>query len=683
MARRGPEGTDGDPLTAKIHCYGRDFGRHEKLHGVPFYPHATAGSRLRGALREAGFQDGDVFFDNIVRAQPNYANDWSAHDPVEVARQASRLREDIARWKPAMILAVGQKAFHAVMGHHPDDSMLPPISDCRGYLFDSPLGPRVMPIVHPAAIDRRGDGGLPWVPYMKLLSVDCAKAWREVEAGCPALPERTVEILTDETRTNEYLASLHKSRGVALDIENDSELNLSCLGLAADDSVAAVIPAAEAWQLATIKKACEGRAPKVLQNGQYDRYFLKYKPTSQEDPARTPHYDIEIRNVVADTMLMWHCLPGWELVDTLRGPTPIQELVGSEFWVWSWKDGKPHPTKATALQTRKKAPLVRVSLLRRGKAGLRRKYSPSDVINPITIVCTPEHRFLTADDCWVEAQHLQTGDGLTRIGFNRATDTGRTRLVIDGKETPASHHILKSLGIEVPQGMHVHHKDEDPSNDVPENLEILTPHEHIAKHEGTLWTGEYRKSLPHARKDILGGVKRTPEELARLYNTGMSMQEIADVWNCGYRSVYAMMDRNNIQRRTLAEAQQLRREKQRNSRVLSVEWLDETADVYCLNVPETECFSVRGTIVHNSLQPELAGAREDAAKTKRMRRNTKKALKFLISVFLRDTWHKDYDFTSEEERYVLCGKDCCTTLAIAKILATELGTTWEEFLRVA
>lgn len=380
-------GTDG-PLEAKLWCIGRDYGRHESQHGVPFYPYATAGSRLRGALRETGFQDGDVFFDNIVRAQPNARNDWEAHDPRVVAKEASRLQEQIRRWKPAMILAVGQKAFHAVMGHHPDDMVLPPITDCRGYLFDSPLGPRVMPIVHPAAIDRRGGGGLPWVPYMKLLSVDCAKAWREVQAGCLALPEREVEILSDEQAYLLHRPGLNAMGALALDIENDGELNLSCLGIAGSDDHSYVIPAtSDRWQMGAISEVCTSATPKVLQNGQYDRFFLKHKPEDQADPNRAPHYDIEINNVVADTMLMWH-----------------------------------------------------------------------------------------------------------------------------------------------------------------------------------------------------------------------------------------------------------------------------------------------------ALQPELAGAREDPAKTKRMRRNTKKALKFLISVFLRDTWHKDYEFSSEEERYVLCGKDCCTTLAIAQILATEMGTTWEEFL---
>jgi len=289
-----------------------------------------------------------------------------------------------------MIVAVGNQAFHTVMGHHPDEKMLPPITDCRGYLFNSPLGPRVMPIVHPAAIDRRGDGGLPWVPYMKLLHVDIAKAWREMQAGCPALPEREVHILTT---VSEWEAAwtdvIRHCSCIALDIENDSDLNLSCLGIGVSDDVSVVLPNTEDWQLEAIRQVCESDIPKVLQNGQYDRYFLKYKPEDPNDPSRAPHYDIEIRNQVADSILQWH-----------------------------------------------------------------------------------------------------------------------------------------------------------------------------------------------------------------------------------------------------------------------------------------------------SLQPELAGAREDPIKTKRMRRSTKKALKFLISIFLRDGWHKDYRFEAgSDEQMILCGKDCCTTLAIAKILATELGSSWEEFLR--
>ena len=57
--------------------------------------------------------------------------------------------------------------------------------------------------------------------------------------------------------------------------------------------------------------------------------------------------------------------------------------------------------------------------------------------------------------------------------------------------------------------------------------------------------------------------------------------------------------------------------------------------------------------------PELAGKSEH--KSYRM---TRKSLAFLGSIFVKDEWWKDYDFQTEEERYVLNGRDCCITLDI-------------------
>lgn len=78
-----------------------------------------------------------------------------------------------------------------------------------------------------------------------------------------------------------------------------------------------------------------------------------------------------------------------------------------------------------------------------------------------------------------------------------------------------------------------------------------------------------------------------------------------------------------------------------------------------------------GNVVHDTmlawhaLMPELAGMRDDGNVAKRMRRKTQKGLRFLASVYTRDTWWKDYDFDNEQQQYWLCGLDCCITLDIA------------------
>lgn len=433
-------GAEGDP-NADLYIIGRDWGDTERRLQKPFQ--GLAGSRLNARLGEAGIQRSSCFIHNVVAAQPPN-NDWFRHKPGAIEAGVEGLQALIAEFQPKLVVTLGNEAFRACMGEDPTErGSLPGIQDARGYLWDSPLGVRLLSAIHPAAAERE------WVPWMALLGVDLRKAKRELDAGCQPLDERHVTIVTElwELQELRNAVGAAQSKGwIAIDTENDADLQITCLGVAVSTDVAYVIPAREKWQLAAIQEFCQHPAPKVLQNHMHDVYLARL-------------HGFDITNVVADTMFQWHCIPGWELVDTLKGPERIQDLVGLKFWTWSWKDGKPYPAKATAFQTQRNAPLVKVSLLRKGKAGVRRRYYPSDVCDPVTIVCTPEHRFLTIDGKWVEAQHLKNGDGLTRIGFNRAISTGRLRLEINGKSITASRHVLESLGITVPKGLQVHHKE--------------------------------------------------------------------------------------------------------------------------------------------------------------------------------------------------------------------------------
>ena len=159
---------------------------------------------------------------------------------------------------------------------------------------------------------------------------------------------------------------------------------------------------------------------------------------------------------------------------------------------------------------------------------------------------------------------------------------------------------------------------------------------------------------------------RSMPAIAKLYTSGMSQSEIASVMNCGQASVSRFMKRHNITPRSREVAQQLRRAKEHNCRVLDVECLNEEEPVYCLQVEDTACFSVNGVIVHNSYMPELAGKKISVRKVGA--RRTVKSLKFLASVFSRQPWFKDYSFSSPEEQYTLNGLDCCVTLEIARKL---------------
>ena len=65
----------------------------------------------------------------------------------------------------------------------------------------------------------------------------------------------------------------------------------------------------------------------------------------------------------------------------------------------------------------------------------------------------------------------------------------------------------------------------------------------------------------------------------------------------------------------------------------------------------------------HSCYPELAGQTNEDRKGKG-NRHTRKSLSFLASIFTDTEWWKDYEFTTEAQRYELNGRDCCVTLEI-------------------
>ncbi|KKN02847.1 hypothetical protein LCGC14_1113760, partial [marine sediment metagenome] len=280
-------GAEGDP-SADLWVIGRDFGDTERRLGLPFQ--GLAGNRLNARLGEAGIQRSSCFIHNVVAAQPP-GNDWKRHVPGAIGDGAWALQALIEDHQPKLVVTLGNEAFRTCMGDHPDNKRMPGIQEARGYLWDSPLGVRVLSAIHPAAAERE------WVPWMALLGVDLRKAKRELDAGCPPLDERSVTIITEPWELQELRNAIGtQERGwIALDTENDSELQISCLGVAVTKDVAWTIPAEESWQLTAIREICESDTPKVLQNHMHDVYLAR-------------KHGFDIKNVVADTMFQWHVL---------------------------------------------------------------------------------------------------------------------------------------------------------------------------------------------------------------------------------------------------------------------------------------------------------------------------------------------------------------------------------------
>ncbi|KKM25190.1 hypothetical protein LCGC14_1597500, partial [marine sediment metagenome] len=218
-------------------------------------------------------------------------NDWKRHKEGAIEAGTEALQALITEHQPKLVVTLGNEAFRTCMGEHPGSKVLPGIQDARGYLWDSPLGVRVLSAIHPAAAERE------WVPWMALLGVDLRKAKRELDAGCPALDERSVTIVTEPWELQELRNAIGtQERGwIALDTENDAELQISCLGVAVTKDVAYTIPNEEGWQHAAIREICESATPKVLQTHAHDVYLAR-------------KHGFDIKNVVVDTMFQWHVL---------------------------------------------------------------------------------------------------------------------------------------------------------------------------------------------------------------------------------------------------------------------------------------------------------------------------------------------------------------------------------------
>jgi DNA polymerase I-like protein with 3'-5' exonuclease and polymerase domains len=209
----------------------------------------------------------------------------TALSAIGIAPGAVRLEQPAALTRGAGVtVAFGDGAARALIG-----DAWPGWADGRGYLWDTPAG-RVLGTAHPDDVVKT------WTPWRALLDVDLRRAAAEAAAGAPPLEAREVRVVTTHADAMALELAVRGAACTAVDIENTRDFALACVGFAPSPERAWVVPTASDWQRALVKRLCESLAPKVLQNGQYDRYFLKR------------FCGIEVRGQVADTMLAWHAL---------------------------------------------------------------------------------------------------------------------------------------------------------------------------------------------------------------------------------------------------------------------------------------------------------------------------------------------------------------------------------------
>ncbi|KKM24948.1 hypothetical protein LCGC14_1599980, partial [marine sediment metagenome] len=210
-----------------------------------------------------------------------------------------RLRDELIKLKPNLVVALGGTAFWALCGASG-------ITKARGTVRLSTLIPnlKVLPAYHPAYVTRMWDARL-------TLVADLAKAKLEKEFPDIRLPKREIWInpqITDiETFTNLYIKDC---KILAFDTET-ARKQITCISFAPSKDLAIVIPFVDksrpdyrywstaerevkAWKL--VRDILDLPMPKLAQNGLYDLQYL------------WKCHGIPVRNFFEDTMLLHHAL---------------------------------------------------------------------------------------------------------------------------------------------------------------------------------------------------------------------------------------------------------------------------------------------------------------------------------------------------------------------------------------
>ncbi|HYG10743.1 MAG TPA: RtcB family protein [Pyrinomonadaceae bacterium] len=306
---------------------------------------------------------------------------------------------------------------------------------------------------------------------------------------------------------------------------------------------------------------------------------------------------------------------------------PIGELAArdEEIFVYAIsKEQKIVVARATARKTRTNAALVKVTL-----------------DNGREIFCTPDHEFMLRDGTYRQAQELTAKTSLMPF-YSRKDKDGYTvvRHPATGREQRV-HWIMARGGLlgEIPayegQRTIIHHQNFRPSDNRPENLVFMGDRDHMSYHKSIVERNTHFRSeaFESKRKEALSAKARTAAGHAYFAERGTNnllaymanqaehfKKSVAGNGERGkkYLEAYNVSPEGRKKSSEVAHRQHVcetcgavvvggfglhnhrRRQHGYNHKVVSVERLDKTADVYCLTVPEYGNFALdAGVFVHN------------------------------------------------------------------------------------
>lgn len=227
-----------------------------------------------------------------------------------------------------------------------------------------------------------------------------------------------------------------------------------------------------------------------------------------------------------------------------------------------------------------------------------------------SFTCTPDHRIMLRNGQYIQAQHLIEGTSL--MPFNSYKRSDRNYRMIQsntGRDIAQYAHVAQYYDIikEGYNAQHIHHKDGNGLNDLPDNLEVVDAIEHNREHmlgknnAFHKMSNEVRekwseKQSIRQRGDnntnsngltteemIMRCFERTVQKRAKL-----SYQEVLD--SCGVKFL-SKGRLKEMKAETVSEFAEKLAELA-NHKVVSVEFLSEREDVYDMTVEGTHNFAI-------------------------------------------------------------------------------------------
>lgn len=235
------------------------------------------------------------------------------------------------------------------------------------------------------------------------------------------------------------------------------------------------------------------------------------------------------------------CVAGETLIDVARDESkyphgiPIKDLVGTEGYVFGVDDKTLQPVArrySDVRCTRKNAKVVKIVVEAVKRVGDENKHEL------VTIRCTPDHLVLVkkgfTNSEWIEAKDLKKGMRLIADQRNINSDQIRGQL----RHRLIAENLFEDIDT-------IHHKDGNHFNNSPDNLENLSPSEHMSHH----------RKEEYGYDEILD-----IDLLVQLYNSGENFHSLAKMYNCDVSTIDSRIG-HLVERRTQSESLKIVNEK--------------------------------------------------------------------------------------------------------------------------